>query len=104
MAGYEASGRTSEITRTDHQWVPCACGFQGNETMQFYNNTGIAAKLNMEIIVMSCSRSMAENNNQGYLQINGGMPPSNEITFDSSYTITMTPTKAKPTTSPVHYV
>ncbi|KAK3170294.1 hypothetical protein OEA41_009681 [Lepraria neglecta] len=101
---WEASGRTSGIITIDHQWVPCACGFQGNETMQFYNNTGIAANLNMENIAASCMRSMAENNNQGYLQINGGMPLNNEITMDSSYTMTMTSTNAKPTTSPVHYV
>ena len=72
--------------------------------MQFYNITGIAANLNMDNIAVSCDRSMGENNNQGFLQINGGMPSSNEITLDSSYTITMTPTNAKPTTSPVHYV
>ena len=81
MTVSEASGRTSAITKINHQWVPCACGFQGNETMQFYNITGIAANLNMDNIAVSCGRSMRENNNQGYLQINGGMPSNNEITF-----------------------
>ncbi|KAK4691536.1 hypothetical protein P7C71_g5484, partial [Lecanoromycetidae sp. Uapishka_2] len=84
-----------------HQWVPCACGFQGNETALFYNQSNILAlgEAAINLIRQSCQTTMSANNNQGFLQINSGMPSNNEITLGVGQTLTMTPTSAPPVRS-----
>lgn len=49
-------------------------------------------------IMGSCSKTMAMNNNQGWLNLNGGPPPSGEIVFSSEkhMTITYRATSATP--------
>ena len=58
----------------------------------------------MSLITQSCQRTMALNNNQGYLGVDGGLPEDNKIEMWPGYTLTMTPVSVKPTTSPVRYV
>ena len=83
-----------------HQWVPCGCGYQGNETALWWagmGGTNISTVTQKEIIG-SCQRTMDMNNNQGWLNLNGGPPASGEIVFDTSeyMTITYKSTSATP--------
>ena len=93
-----------QIIQLPHQWVPCACGFQGNETVLFYNKTDIAKDFHMSDMTQSCQHTMSLNNNQGFLGVEGGVPGDNKIEMWPGHTLTMTPTIAKPTTSPVRFV
>ena len=84
-----------------HQWVPCACGFRGNERKTF-NNASSIAKLGggfFGLALQSCDTTMAQNNNQGFLQLNGGQPPNHKITLAEGYTYTMTEKSAPPVQS-----
>ena len=43
--------------------------------------------------------TMAQNNNQGFLQLNGGQPPNHKITLAEGYTYTLTEKSAPPVQS-----
>ena len=82
----------------DHSWIPCACGYQGNETALFYNQSGITTLSSDDQykIYDNCQLTMSYNNNQGFLNLNGGMPANNIIKMSPGHTLTMTPTSATP--------
>lgn len=79
--------------------TPCACGYQGNETALIWNMTGSITKFSYNIpnVVEACHEAMSNNNNQGWLAINGGPPPNGEITIGPGNTYTYTSTSARPT-------
>ena len=58
----------------------------------------------MSDMTQSCQHTMSLNNNQGFLGVEGGVPGDNKIEMWPGHTLTMTPTSAKPTTSPVRFV
>ncbi|KAK3173573.1 hypothetical protein OEA41_006904 [Lepraria neglecta] len=75
-----------------HQWVPCACGFRGNER-EIFDNASSIAKLGggfFGLAIQSCDMTIAQNNSQGFLQLNGGQPPNHKVTLAERYTYTMT--------------
>ena len=76
------------------KYTPCACGYQGNETAQFYNTTGMQEIASN--VAGGCEFVMSSNNNQGFLQLRGGPPPNGEITIGPGNTYTMTASVAPP--------
>ena len=69
-----------------HEWVPCACGYQGNETSLFYQAANIwsLSWADQVIVKDSCEKTMRYNNNQGFLGISGGPPPSHTIDYSGA--------------------
>ena len=92
-----------------HEWVPCGCGYQGNETALWWAGMygSNMSTVNQKLIVGSCQKTMAMNNNQGWLNLNGGLPASGKIIFSSEkyMTITYKETSATPVAqNPAWYV
>ena len=77
---------------TLHQWVPCGCGYQGNETALWWAGmSGVnMSRITQLDLIGSCQRTMAMNNNQGWLNLNGGPPSSGKIIFDSEKEMSIT--------------
>lgn len=75
-----------------HQWVPCGCGYQGNETELWWAGMGgkNMSRVTQLDIMGSCQRTMDMNNNQGWLNLNGGPPSSGKIVFDSTALMSIT--------------
>ncbi|KAL9126160.1 MAG: hypothetical protein Q9175_007960 [Cornicularia normoerica] len=84
-----------------HEWVPCACGYQGNETSLFQQaaNFWDMSWQKQVAVQKSCQRIMTYNNNQGFLNLNGGPPPSQTVDYSgyhSALEISYQPTSAAP--------
>ncbi|MCJ1280345.1 hypothetical protein MMC21_008172 [Puttea exsequens] len=97
---YNEPGLEGTPVSIEHIWTPCACGFQGNETHLFWNQTGALDKMSeadMDSVLETCRFGMESNNNQGWLQLDGGPPHDGTVVFDDKHTLTYTSVAGTPT-------